>query len=102
LRPQILRVLCEGGMVSFCAWCGTAGIIAYYFRFFSPVTVIANLFIVPLASLITLTGFCSLLTAPFSPGLTSIFASSAEAMLKLLLSINALMLKLPAASFDFR
>ncbi len=100
LRQAFLRVLLESGVVSFCAWCGTAGLIAFYFRFFSPVTVLANLFIVPLASLLTLTGFCALLAAWLCPALCPAFASCAEAMLKILLSVNTLMLRIPAASFN--
>lgn len=100
LRIRCLKWLLEGCLVSFSAWMGTMGLIAYNFKFFSPVTVLANLFIVPLASLITLCGFSLVIIGFVYPGLAPLFAHSTELAAKLLVEINLLLLKLPAASFS--
>ncbi|MFH1888827.1 MAG: ComEC/Rec2 family competence protein [Candidatus Omnitrophota bacterium] len=99
LKMKYTRFLFEGCLVSFSAWLGTAGLVAYYFRIVCPVTVLANIFIVPLASLITLCGF-SLLAMEFAcPYLVPLFASSSEFAVSLLLNINAFLVRLPGAYF---
>ncbi|MFH0913517.1 MAG: ComEC/Rec2 family competence protein, partial [Candidatus Omnitrophota bacterium] len=100
LRIKYIRFVVEACLVSLSAWLGTMGFIAYYFRVISPVTVLANIFIVPLAALITLCGF-SLITMQFlCPFLAVYSAYSIEFIVKLLLGINTFLIKLPGASFS--
>jgi competence protein ComEC len=97
LKTTHLRFLVDGFLVSFSAWLGTLGLIAYYFKLFSPVTVLANLFIVPLATLITLCGF-SLTAAEFVlPPLALPFAESCQFLIMLLLKINGFLINIPGA-----
>jgi competence protein ComEC len=99
LKIRYLRMLVEGCLVSFSAWIGTLGFIAYYFKIFSPVTVLANIFIVPLATLITLCGFSLVFISLICPPLAKFFASASELVVTLLLSLNSLLVKLPGAYF---
>lgn len=99
LKNKILRFIAEGVLVSLSAWLGTAGFIAYYFRIISPVTVLANLFIVPLASLITLCGFSLIILGVIFPQIALFFAAACEFLILIMLSINNLCLKLPGAYF---
>jgi competence protein ComEC len=101
LKCQWLRFLAEGCLVSFSAWLGTAGLIAVYFRMVSPITVLANLLIVPLASIITLSGFSLLAAQSVSSYLALSFASVNEFLVNLLLNLNSLLLQLPHAYFYF-
>ncbi len=100
-RSAILKFISEGFLVSFSAWAGTIAIIACNFRMVSPLTVLANIFIVPLATLITLCGFSLLLCGSFCPLLGSAFGSTASALVSLLLNTNVLMAKIPGAYFYF-
>ena len=95
LKNKPLRFLAESCLVSFAAWIGTLGFIAYYFRFISPVTVLANIIIVPLATLITLCGFALIML----PQLAQFFAPACELAVFLLLKANSFLVKLPAAYF---
>jgi len=99
LKMKYLQLVIDVCLVSFAAWIGTMGFIAHYFKIFSPITVLANIFIVPLAALITLCGFSlifmSLVFSPFAP----FFATTSELAVALLIKINALLLKLPFAYF---
>ena len=95
IKIRFLRSLVEGMSVSFSAWLGTAGIIAYYFRIFSPVTVVANLFIVPLATILTLCGFSLLFVNLFLPLLSPYFAVTAELASFSLIKINSLLVNIP-------
>ena len=97
LKIKIIKFPIEGCLVSFSAWLGTMGFVAYYFKVFSPITVVANLFIVPLATLITLCGFSLIMIGLILPSLVPFFASTSELLVKLMLNINALLIKFPGA-----
>ena len=97
LKLKPLRWLAEGFLVSLSAWLGTAGLIAGYFKLFCPVTVLANIFIVPLATLITFCGFTLVLIGLFNPLLAGLCGRSCELLVAALLQINYLMINLPAA-----
>jgi competence protein ComEC len=98
---KILRFTAEGFLVSFSAWLGTLAIIASNFRIISLVTVLANILIVPLATLITLCGFTLVLSGLICPGLASILSLPTAALITLLLAINTALVKLPFAYIYF-
>jgi competence protein ComEC len=100
-KRKIWKIPAEGLLVSLAAWLGTAPLIAWHFRAFSPVTVLANLFIVPIATLITLCGFILLIPGPFLPGCARLFAGVSELLVLLLVWLNQLFLKLPFAYISF-
>jgi competence protein ComEC len=99
LKNKIAKYILQSISVSLSAWVGTVGFIAYYFRIFSPATVAANLFAVPLAALITLCGFSLVLTASLFPGLSPYVASVGELAAAVLLKFNGLMARIPGAYF---
>ncbi|MFH1640910.1 MAG: ComEC/Rec2 family competence protein, partial [Candidatus Omnitrophota bacterium] len=94
---KALRYMVDGCLVSFSAWLGTAGFIAYHFRMISPVAVLANIFIVPLASLITLCGFSLIAMELLFPQIGGFFAYSCEFIAMLLVVVNSLLIKIPGA-----
>ena len=100
-RIKVLRFICDGLLVSLSAWLGTMGIIAYNFRIISPVTVLANILIVPLATLITLCGFTLVLCGLVCSPLVSLFATTTAMLITLLLNINAAVVSIPGAYFYF-
>ena len=93
----IFRFLAEGLLVSVSAWLGTLALVACYFRLFSPVTPFANIVIVPLAALITLSGFMLIGIATIAPPLAPFFALSCELQVFLLLKISCFLARLPGA-----
>jgi len=62
LSQPALKFITNSLLVSFSAWLGTMLLVAHYFKIFSPITVLANLFIASLATLITLLGFALVIT----------------------------------------
>jgi competence protein ComEC len=107
LRLERLKIraavyLIDSCLVSFSAWICTAGFIAYYFGMISPVTVLANLAIVPLAGLITFLGFSLVAANPLSGWLCASFVPAAELAVNLLIHINSLLIGLPKAYFYLR
>ncbi len=99
IKVKLFRFLADGVLVSFSAWLGTMGFIAYYFKIICPVTVFANLFIVPLASVITLCGFSLAILHFISPLLAGLCASTTELIIIFLLNLNNFMIKIPLAYF---
>ena len=97
LRHKVLKFLAEAFLVSFSCWMATAGLIIHYFQIFSPVTVLANIGIVPLATLITLCGFCFMGIASVCPALAPVFANTCILGAMLLIKANALLSSLPFA-----
>jgi competence protein ComEC len=100
-KIKIIRFILEGSLVSFSAWLGTLIIIAFNFRIISPVTVLANILIVPLATLITLCGFTLVLSGLLHSGLAGLFALPCAMLITLLLNLNAVLVKLPFAYIYF-
>jgi len=100
-RIKILKFIAEGCLVSFSAWLGTLVIIALNFRIISPITVLANILIVPLATLITLCGFTLVLSGLVYPDLANLFSLPTAALITLLLNINAALIQLPFAYIYF-
>jgi len=97
INSGILKFVVEGCLVSLSTWLVTLWFVAYYFRFFSPVTVLANIFIVPLATLITLSGFSLVVIALVFPACAGFFACSIEFFVTLLLNLNNFFIRLPFA-----
>jgi competence protein ComEC len=95
IRFKPARMLAEGAVVSLSAWAGTFWLIAYYFRIFSPVTLLANIAIVPLATLITLSGFSMVIISFLFPVLAKPFLYSNEVLVFLMLKINHFLINLP-------
>jgi len=97
IRPKILQSAAQGCLVSLSTWLVTLWLVAYYFRFFSPVTVLANIFIVPLATLITLCGFSLVIVALVFPSGANFFVPSIELFVALLINLNNFFIRLPFA-----
>ena len=99
IKNRIMRFLTESMLVSFSAWMGTIGFIVYYFGIICPVTVISNIFIVPLAAWITLCGFSLIFMSAVSPFLAVYCAAVTEAVVRVLFIINSWIVKFPGAYF---
>ena len=97
LKQGAVSFLIDSAIVSLSAWLGTMGFIAYYFKFFSPITVVANIVIVPLATLVTLCGFSLLISKFACPFLVPFFAHSSQAIVSLLVYANHILAKIPGS-----
>ena len=83
--------------VSLAAWLGILPFIAYYFRIISPVTVLANLVVVPYLAVVIALGFSLLIVGMTLPVLAPIFALPANLSLVVLFQIIKLFNQLPWA-----
>ncbi|PIP21254.1 MAG: hypothetical protein COX40_00360 [Candidatus Omnitrophica bacterium CG23_combo_of_CG06-09_8_20_14_all_40_11] len=85
--------------VSFAAWLGLLPLIAYYFKIFSPITILANMIIVPYMTIIVASGFSLAMIGILIPSLTSTFAASNELFILILFKINSSLIAIPGAYF---
>ncbi|HEA46952.1 MAG TPA: DNA internalization-related competence protein ComEC/Rec2 [bacterium] len=70
--------------VSLAAWIGVAPLVAYYFNYFTPVAILANLFVVPLVTIVVILGFLATIFSFFLP-LAQLFSNANELFLTLLI-----------------
>jgi competence protein ComEC len=94
-----IRFLTSVFSVSFAAWLGLLPLIAYYFRILSPITILANMIIVPYMTIIVASGFSLALIGILVPSLTPIFAASNELFILILFKINSSLIAIPGAYF---
>ena len=65
--------VCRGGSVSLAAWLGSLPLVLWYFHLVTPISLVANLVVVPVAFFILAIALLSLLTAPVAIWLAAIF-----------------------------
>lgn len=94
-----LRAILNSFSVSLAAWLATFGFIIYYFRIISPVTILANLIIVPLVSLAIILGWTLSLSAMACPVLSPSIAATTNFVLVFLFKITHCLSRLPFAYF---
>jgi len=79
----MMQALC----LSLAAWIGVAPLIAYYFQIVTPVTILANVPIVPFVSALMMLGIGLMAAGLFSPWLASCFAACVKAVLVVMMLI---------------
>jgi competence protein ComEC len=85
--------------VSFAAWFGLIPLIAYYFKIVTPLSVFANMIVVPYATMIIVSGLSLALIGIFVPWLGPILGASNEALILVFFKINYLLAAIPGAYF---
>jgi competence protein ComEC len=96
LDPSI-HFLTTALATSLAAWVGSAPIVAYYFHLFTPVSLLANLLVIPLSSLALMCGLGSLVCGDWFPALTVLFNHSGWFWMKCMVAISGSCAGLPGA-----
>jgi competence protein ComEC len=94
---HFLRLAAEAALVSLAVWLATAGFIACSSRMFAPVTVVANLLLVPIAGVLTLCGFTVALSSCVWPAAAACFGAASQLLLLVMIKLNVLLLQIPYA-----
>lgn len=93
---RIYYWLAGGISVSAAAWVGSILLIIWYFYLLTPISLLANLTVVPVAFCILATGMLSLLAAPFSTALSIIFNNANWSLAQLILWLVQHFAQLPS------
>jgi len=98
-RDTVMRGLAASLATSLAAWLGSLPLIACYFHLVTPVSLLANLVIVPLSSLALMCNLGSLLCGDWLPGLTELFNHSAWLWMHWMVRLCDWFVTLPGAYF---
>src|SRR5437879_9898920 len=91
--------LCGGASVSLAAWIGSLPLILWYFHLVTPISLLANLVVVPLAFFVLAIALLSLISAPILPWLAVIFNNANWALATLVIGIVHLFAQIPGGHF---
>ena len=91
--------LWRGASVSLAAWVGSLPFILWYFHLVTPISLFANLLVVPIAFFILAIALLSLLSTPLLPWLAVIFNNANWFLAKLVLGIVQLFAQIPGGHF---
>ncbi len=89
------RFVASGLSVSAAAWAGSLLLILWYFYLITPVSLVANLAVVPVAFCVLAVGMLSLVVAPFSSALALVFANANWTLAHLILGLAQFFAQLP-------
>ncbi|HEU0274116.1 MAG TPA: ComEC/Rec2 family competence protein [Candidatus Udaeobacter sp.] len=93
------RWLCDGAGVSLAAWIGSLPLVLWYFYVVTPISLLANLIVVPIAFFILAIALLSLISAPFLVALAVIFNNANWFLANVVLAIVQFLAHVPAGHF---
>lgn len=91
--------ICRGGSVSLAAWLGSLPLILWYFHLVTPISLIANLVVVPIAFFILAIAMLSLLSAPLLDWLSIVFNNANWFLARLVLALVHWFAQLPGGHY---
>ena len=91
--------LCRGTGVSLAAWIGSLPLVLWYFYIVTPISLVANLIVVPIAFFILAIALLSLVSTPILPGLAVIFNNANWLLAQLVIGIVQFLAHVPGGHF---
>jgi competence protein ComEC len=91
--------LCRGASVSLAAWIGSLPLIVWYFHLVTPISLLANLVVVPIAFFVLAVALLSLLTTPLLPWVAVVFNNANWTLASLVIGIVHLFAQIPGGHF---
>jgi len=102
LTQRVWHGIARGLSVSLAAWIGSTPLILPYFHLITPVSLLANLVVVPLAFFVLAVGLISLLLAPVTPALSIVFNNANWSLAWAILGSVQLFARAPASHLYFQ
>lgn len=96
LHPRLRDLMTSFG-VSLAAWIGSLPLIAEYFHLVTPVSLLANMVVVPLSGGVLASSLASLACAPWLPGASELFNHSGWFWMWLMIEVSEWCAELPGA-----
>src|SRR6266705_4878117 len=91
--------LCGGASVSLAAWIGSLPLILWYFHLVTPISLLANLIVVPIAFFVLAIALVSLLATPLFPWIAVVFNNANWTLATLVIGIVDLFAQIPGGHF---
>ena len=99
LTDRLLQLVARGASVSFAAWIGSLPLMLWYYNLVTPISLLANLVVVPIAFFILAGGLLSMIAAPISSSLSIIFNNANWAFAQLVLAVVHFFAHVPTGHF---
>jgi competence protein ComEC len=99
IMEPVLHKVTQSAAVSIAAWIGSLGLILWYFYLITPISLLANLIVVPIAFLILAVALLSIVSAPLSSVLSIVFNNANWFLAKTVIGIVHLFAQLPAGHY---
>src|SRR5262249_22573579 len=91
--------LCRGTSVSLAAWIGSLPLILWYFHLVTPISLLANLVVVPIAFFVLAVALLSLITTPLSPWMALVFNNANWTLATTVIGVVHLFAHIPGGHF---
>jgi competence protein ComEC len=91
--------MCRAASVSFAAWAGSLLLIVWYFHLITPVALVANLVVIPIAFFILAIALLSIVTAPLLSSLSILFNSANWCLARCVMAAVQFFAQLPGGHF---
>lgn len=101
-KHKAVRYLFQSTAFSLVAYLGVVPLVIYYFQYVTPVVLLANLFIVPVSSLLIYFGMGLLITGIVCPFIAFTFASCITLLLNLMVAMVVFFTWIPGAYFEWK
>jgi competence protein ComEC len=95
LGDSVLLKLSQSASMSVAAWIGSLVLLFWYFHLVTPISLIANLVVVPIAFLILAVALLSLVSAPLLPWVSTTFNNANWFLAKVVIAVVHLFAQLP-------
>jgi competence protein ComEC len=99
LTNSLLSWLARASSVSFAAWIGSLPLMLWIYHLVTPVSLLANLVVVPIAFFVLAVGLLSMIVAPFSSWLSIVFNNANWVLTKMILGAVHLFAQIPGGHF---
>jgi competence protein ComEC len=93
------ELICRGGSVSLAAWLGSLLLIVWYFHLVTPISLLANLVVVPIAFFILAIALLSIVTAPLFAPVSIVFNNANWCLARLVLALVHWFAQLPGGHY---
>jgi competence protein ComEC len=91
--------VCGAVSVSLAAWVGSLALILWYFHLVTPISLLANLVVVPIAFFVLAVALLSLLATPLLPWVALVFNNANWTLAKLVIGVVNLFAQIPGGHF---
>jgi competence protein ComEC len=95
ITSHSLSWLARASSVSFAAWIGSLPLMLWYYHLVTPISLLANLVVVPIAFFVLAGGLMSMVAAPFSTWLSVVFNNTNWFLTKIILGVVHLFAQIP-------
>jgi ComEC/Rec2-related protein len=99
IMDRFSELIARGASVSFAAWIGSLPLMLWYYSLVTPISLLANLIVVPVAFFVLAGGLISIIAAPISSALSVVFNNTNWLLAQFVLGVVHFLAQVPTGHF---